>query len=154
VPQGTVVVQAEQLHSAAPVAVVSPAARFFVLRDVAALTGDDIVNPRASTDQGGQPDVTFGLTGTGQSAFQRVTRTIAHRGPTVSLGGLTLNQHFAVALDDQLLTVPQISYHQYPDGVIGAKGADVVGGFTTQFARDLATELRDGPLPFNLRVVP
>jgi preprotein translocase subunit SecD len=70
----------------------------------------------------------------------------------VTLGGVQLNQHFAVALDNQLLTVPQIDFRTYPDGIIGG-GADVSGGFTHRSGRDLATELRDGVLPLALRVV-
>ena len=62
----------------------------------------------------------------------------------------TLNQHFAVALDNQLLTVPQIDFKQYPDGIIGGGGADITGGFTSQSASDLATQLRLGALPINL----
>jgi preprotein translocase subunit SecD len=71
----------------------------------------------------------------------------------VSVSGETLDQHFAVALDSQLLTVPQIDFHAYPDGVLGATSADVTGGLTAQSARDLATELRLGALPLNLRRV-
>lgn len=78
---------------------------------------------------------------------------IAHRGANVSVGGAALYQHFAVALDDQLLTVPQIDFRIYPDGIIGAGGADITGGFTRRSATDLATELRDGPLPLAVRVV-
>jgi SecD/SecF fusion protein len=154
VPQGTVVVQAQPLQSGAPVPVFSPAARFFVLRDDAALTGADIDNPRAGVDQSGEPDVTFGFTATGRRAFQLITRAIARRGSDVSIGGATLNQHFAVTLDDQLITVPQISFYQYPDGILPGRGADITGAFTAQSARDLAAELRYGPLPLNVRVVP
>jgi SecD/SecF fusion protein len=154
IPQGTVVLQAAQPNAAAQVPVFSPAARFFVLRDHVALSGADITHPQGSTDQSGLPDVTFRLTGAGRTAFQRVTKAIAHRGANVSLGGVQLNQHFAVALDNQLVTVPQIDFHSYPDGIIPATGADITGGFTRQSARDLATELRYGPLPLAVRVVP
>jgi hypothetical protein len=152
VPQGTVVLQAEQLNAAAPVPFASPIAQFFVLRDHLAMTGNNITNPVASTDQTGEPDVTFGFTPLGRSAFQRATEQIAHRGRDVSVGS-PINQHFAVALDSQLLTVPQIEWHQYPDGIIAASGADITGGFARQSARDLATELRYGALPLALRVV-
>ena len=83
-----------------------------------------------------------------------MTREVARRGAHVSVGGETLNQHFAVAVDGQLLTVPQIDFRQYPDGIIGGGGADITGGFTPQSARDLATELRSGALPLSVRVVP
>ncbi|HEY6523145.1 MAG TPA: hypothetical protein VIY10_05200, partial [Solirubrobacteraceae bacterium] len=85
--------------------------------------------------------------------FEAVTRQVARRGARVSVGGETLAQHFAVALDNQLITVPQIDYRQYPDGIAGGGGADVTGSFTPQSARDLATELRLGALPLAVRVV-
>jgi SecD/SecF fusion protein len=154
VPQGTVVLQAAQRNLATPVPIVSPAARFFVLRDHVALTGNDITHPAQSTDESGAPDVVFGFTGTGRAAFQRATSAIARRGANVSVGGMTLNQHFAVAVDNQLITVPQIDFRQYPDGIIAGGGADITGGFTAQAAKDMATELRYGALPLNVRVVP
>ena len=71
----------------------------------------------------------------------------------MSLRGETLDQHFAVVLDDQVITVPSISFKQYPDGIIGSGGAVITGGFTRQTARDLAAQLRYGALPLALRVV-
>jgi SecD/SecF fusion protein len=151
VPQGTVVLQAANPSASNVIKASSPDAQFFVLKDNVALTGDDITNPSPSTDQTGQPDVTFSFNGTGQSNFSRVTGEIAHRGANVSIGGSTLNQHFAVALDNQLITVPQINFRQYPDGIVGGGGADITGGFTSQSASDLATQLRLGALPINLK---
>ncbi|HYZ80903.1 MAG TPA: protein translocase subunit SecD, partial [Solirubrobacteraceae bacterium] len=151
VPQGTVILQAANPSANNQIKPNSPNAQYFVLKDNAPLTGNDITNPQPSTDQSGSPDVTFGFNGPGQSAFQRVTGQIAHRGANVSLGGKTLNQHFAVALDNQIVTVPQIDFKQYPDGIIGGGGADITGGFTSQTASDLATQLRLGALPINLK---
>jgi SecD/SecF fusion protein len=153
VPQGTLVVQAEQPHAGAPVSSFSPAAQFFVMRDHVALTGKDITDPTVSTDTAGAPDVTFRFTRTGRAAFQRATRVVAHRGASVSPGGILFNQHFAVAVDNQLVTIPSISFRQYPDGIVGASGADISGDLTARTARDLATQLRYGPLPLALRVV-
>ncbi len=154
VPRGTVVLQAANPSASDQITPISPAAQFFVLKDNVALTGNDITNPRPGIDESGSPDVTFGFNGAGRADFQKVTARIAHRGATVSLAGNTLNQHFAVAVDSQLLTVPQIDFRQYPDGIIGGGGADITGGLTPQSARDLATELRYGALPLSVRVVP
>jgi preprotein translocase subunit SecD len=60
-----------------------------------------------------------------------------------------------IGTESQLLTVPQIDFRQYPDGIVqtgGASGADITGGMTAASARDLATRLRYGPLPLALRV--
>ncbi len=153
VPQGTVVLQAANPSASHQIKSSSPDAQFFVLKDHVALTGNDVTNPQPSTDQTGQPDVSFGFNGAGQSNFSRVTGEIAHRGANESLGGRRLNQHFAVALDNQLITVPQIDWHQYPDGIVGGGGADITGGFTSQSASDLATQLRLGALPINLKQI-
>ncbi len=158
VPQGTVVLQAANPSAKTQISASSPNAQFYVLKDNVALTGADITNPQQSTDQnGGGPDVTFGFSGKGESAFQKVTGDIAHRASVASpLGANTQpqNQHFAVALggglNTQLISVPSIDFKQYPDGITGGGGADITGGFTTQSAQDLANLLRLGALPINL----
>ena len=82
-----------------------------------------------------------------------MTAAIARRGSLVSGLGQSLNQHFAVALDNQLITVPFIDYKQYPDGINGDNGADISGSFTISSAQDLANELRLGALPINLKLI-
>ncbi len=153
VQQGWTVLQAANPSSSQVIKFASPQAQFFVLRDNVALTGTDITSPQQSTDQAGQPDVTFGFTGKGQREFQSVTATIARRGELVSGLGQALDQHFAVSLDNQLITVPYIDYKQYPDGIDGTNGADISGAFTIGSAQDLATQLRLGALPINLKLI-
>jgi SecD/SecF fusion protein len=157
VAQGTVVLQAANASATQQVKFSSPPAQFFVLRDVAPLSGKDITNPVASTNESGAPDVSFGFTSHGAAVFQKITGEIAARGNEVSSLGHTYQQHFAVALggvETQLLTVPYIDYRQYPDGIIaGSGGAEISGNFTTQSASDLATELRLGALPINLKLI-
>jgi preprotein translocase subunit SecD len=124
-----------------------------VLKDHVAMFGNDIANPKQSTDQAGSPDVTFSFNAKGATAFQRLTSTIAHRGARVSGLGATFNQHFAIALDTKLLTVPGIDFKSYPDGIPGDNGADITAGFTVQSARELATQLRLGALPLDLVLI-
>jgi len=152
VPVGTVVIQAVDASQSKTTPINSPVAQFYVLKDNYALQGTDITNPQESTDQGGNPDVQFSFTGTGQNEFSSVTNQIAKRG-SLSPPGQTYNQHFAVALDGKLITVPSIDYRQYPDGISGSNGADITGGFTSTSAQDLATLLQDGALPINLRLI-
>ncbi len=73
VPQGTVVLQAANPSASDQIKFNSPEAQFFVLKDNVALRGSDITNPQESTDQSGNPDVTFGFNSTGANAFQNVT---------------------------------------------------------------------------------
>ncbi len=153
VQQGTVVLQAANPSASHQAKLWSPSGQYFVLKDNVALRGSDITNPQGSTDQSGNPDVQFGFNSAGGNAFENVTGQIAHRGQDVSTLGQTLDQHFAVALDTQLLTVPSIDYKVYPDGITGGNGADITGGFTQQSASDLATQLRLGALPINLKLI-
>jgi SecD/SecF fusion protein len=153
IQRGTVVLQAVPSSFTHAPQWSSPIAQFFVLRDHVSLFGNEITNPQQSTDQSGSPDVSFGFTSQGQNAFQNVTSAIAHRGSLVSGFGQALDQHFAVALDTQLITVPKIDFKIYPDGIQGGGGADITGGFTIQSAQDLATQLRLGALPINLKLI-
>jgi SecD/SecF fusion protein len=153
VPIGTIVLQARDVSASHPTTINDPNAQFYVLKDNVALFGNDITNPQQSTDQAGSPNVTFGFTGRGKNAFQTVTAAIAKRGDLSSFGGRVYNQHFAVALDNKLIEVPQIDFHQYPDGISGDTGAEITGGFTLQSAQDLATQLRLGALPINLKLI-
>jgi len=157
VPQGTVVLQAANPSANNQIKPTSPSAQFYVLKDNVALTGSDITNPQASTDQSGSPDVTFGFNSFGAKQFQKVTAAIAHRGTVSSPVGAAnkQDQHFAVALgggglNTQLISVPSIDFQTYPDGITGGGGADITGGFTSQTASDLANLLRLGALPINL----
>ncbi len=154
VPQGTVVLQAVDPNQSNPIPPYSPTAQFYVLNDHVALFGKDITNPQQSTDSAGNPDVNFGFTSTGQPEFQNVTAAIARRGeldsPSLS-SSRQQNQHFAVALDGKLLTVPSIDYKQYGAGIPGNNGAEITGNFTTSSASTLATQLRLGALPVSLK---
>jgi SecD/SecF fusion protein len=154
VPRGTVILQAIPASFAHPVPIDSANAQFFVLKDNIALRGSDITNPQERTDpSSGTPDIAFGFTSKGKTEFQNVTAQLARRGSLVSGVGETLNQHFAVALDNQLITVPFIDFKQYPDGINGDNGGDISGSFSITSAQDLAHALRLGALPLNLKLI-
>lgn len=128
VEQGTVVLQAANPSAEQQTQLSSPQAQFFVLRDNVTLRGSDLTNPQQSTDSTGSPAVKFGFNRAGARAFQNLTGQIAHRGQDVSTLDQTLNHHFAVALDNQLIIVAPIDYKIYPDGV--------TSGPTHQFSTD------------------
>ena len=130
----------------------APNARFYVLRGPPALSEADVTNPRAgSVPNTGTPIVAFDFTAPGRRAFGQLTANVARRGERASGLGQTLNQHFAIVLDGQLITVPFINFEQYPDGINGDHGADISGNLTSQSAADLAILLRFGPLPADFR---
>ncbi len=157
VPAGTVVLQAE------PSNVKSGAKKkqgrqdkWYVLRDNVALQGSDIKDPAQITDNSpgaaGQPAVSFDFTKQGRKIWEDTTRTIAQRGQEQSIGG-TGAQHFAIALDNQLISVPQINPQENPDGISGANGSQISGGFTLSSARELADLLKTGALPVDLKLI-
>jgi SecD/SecF fusion protein len=153
VPRGPLALQAISPNFARPVSFSDPNAQFFVLTDNVALRGSDITNPEQSTDPSThKPDITFGFTSEGKTMFQRMTADVARRGSLVSDLGQTLNQHFAVVLDHQLIAVPYIDYKIYPDGVT-ANAADLSSGLTAASTRTLAAALRLGALPLNLKLI-
>jgi SecD/SecF fusion protein len=133
---------------------------WFAIGDHPALSGTDITEPKANTGQLGEPIVTFGFTGSGRDAFHEVTRQIARRGESQSIGLLGGEQagarsgHFAVILDNEVQTRPIVNYAENPDGIDGRTGAQISGGFQDlNEAQDLATTLQIGALPINLKLI-
>jgi SecD/SecF fusion protein len=153
VKQGTQVLQGSPANFAHWPKFGSPNTGYYVIRDHVALRGDQISNPQSSTDNTGAPDVTFGFQNNGGNLFQNITREIAVRGALDSPPGQTANQHFAIALDNQLVSVPQIEYKTNPQGISGSGGSEISGGFTTTTAAQLATQLRLGALPVKLEQI-
>ena len=63
------------------------------------------------------------------------------------------SQHFAIALDNELVSAPYINWRENPDGIDGSTGAQISGSFTIQSAQDLAKILKIGALPLKLNEV-
>ena len=63
------------------------------------------------------------------------------------------SQHFAIALDNELVSIPFINYRENPDGIDGSTGAQISGGFTITSAQDLAKVLKTGALPLRLELI-
>jgi len=157
VKQGTVIVRAEQPDTAK-----TKTDQWYVLRDDVALKGTEIKNPEQNTDNGpggtGGPVVTFDFTSKGRKIWQTVTRRIAERG-SESVGLLpgqdasSANQHFAIVLDDELVSTPFIDFRQNPDGIDGRTGSQISGGFTIKSAQALANVLKTGALPLKLELI-
>jgi SecD/SecF fusion protein len=154
VPQGTVLVRAQQ-----PDPNGKPLNRWYMLRDQPALKGTDIKNPEQNFDNGaggtGQPDVTFDFTSSGRSTWADVTRRIAERGQNQFIGGdpASAFQHFAIVLDNEIISAPYIDFQQNPNGIDGANGSQITGGFTIQSAQRLADLLKTGALPIKLSLI-
>src|SRR5919202_4897000 len=154
VKQGTVVVRAESPNGT------QQSNQFYVLNDRPALSGNDIKNPEQNFNNGpggtGQPIVTFDFTSKGRTQWQKTTRQIAQRGQEQFIPGQSPQnafQHFAIVLDNELISVPFIDFQQNPDGIDGANGSQIEGGFTIQSAQRLANLLKTGALPIKLDLI-
>jgi len=150
----TVIIRAEQPDTSD-----TTSDAWYVLKDDIALKGQEIKNPEQSTDQsGGGPIVTFEFTKKGRQIWQDVTRRIAERG-SESVGLLpgqdasSANQHFAIVLDDELVSTPYIDFRRNPDGIDGRTGSQIEGGFTIKSAQELANVLKTGALPLKLELI-
>ena len=133
--------------------------RYYVLRDQPALSGIDIKDPKQNFSGGasgtGAPSVTFDFTDKGRATWEKTTRTIAQRGQENFFGGNPQQnfQHFAIVLDDELISAPYIDFQQNPDGISGATGSEISGGFTIKTAQELANLLKTGALPIKLELI-
>ncbi|HTZ86882.1 MAG TPA: protein translocase subunit SecD [Solirubrobacteraceae bacterium] len=157
---GTVLVRARAIENEKGKVTQKEPNSWFVLNDNPVLTGADVKNPRQSFDEGaggtGAPNVTFEFSSHGKSVFQQVTKEIAHRGQETQLPGVPKEaalQHFAVVLDEGLITTPSIDYTRYPEGIDANTGSQISGGFTITSAQELASELQSGALPVKLELI-
>jgi SecD/SecF fusion protein len=135
---------------------------WFVFQDDVALRGKEIKDPEQNFDQGaggsGSPIVTFNFTDKGRKIWERVTKEIAQRGQE-SVGilpsqqGEAALQHFAIVLDNELVSSPTIDFTKYPEGIDGRNGSQIEGGFTIKSAQELANILKTGALPVQLELI-
>jgi SecD/SecF fusion protein len=110
------------------------------------MTGNDLKLKGTQQDfdpSTGQPIVTMQFKGHGNKVFHDITREEAIRGQT-----LGVPQHFAIVLDNQIRSWPQIDYSKYPDGIDPTSGgAEITGLASLSEAKNLALVLQTGALP-------
>jgi SecD/SecF fusion protein len=151
VNEGTVIVRAEQPDNAK-----QKTDQWYVLNDDPVLRGTDIKNPEQNFDEFSAPNVTFDFTGHGKKVWQQVTREIAQRGAAQHIPGQdpqSAFQHFAIRLDQDLISVPYIDFQRNPDGIDASNGSEISGGFTISSAQRLANLLKTGALPLKLELI-
>src|SRR4051794_20652448 len=156
VPEGILIVRAERATGQNGKPGPRPDA-YWIMRDNPALSGTDIKNPEQNFDQQtNSPIVTMDFTDKGKREFQRVTSEIAQRGADNAFPGTNpsdASHHFAIVLDNDLVSTPFINFRENPDGIDGETGAQISGGFTIQSAQDLANFLKIGALPIQLELI-
>jgi SecD/SecF fusion protein len=155
---GTVLAQASPITGKEGKVTDASPESWYVLNDDPVLNGQEIKNPVQSFANGGSgaPDVTFEFDKKGIATFKRVTREIAERGQAAQLPGVSkeeAQQHFAVVLDNQIITAPSIDFTEYAEGIDPTTGSEISGGFTLNSAQNLADELQSGALPIKLELI-
>jgi preprotein translocase subunit SecD len=103
---------------------------YYLVRQVAAVSGQDIRNARPTIDENGRPAVSFTLSPDGAQRFGRVT-------------GENIGRQLAIVIDKRVDTAPTI------EGRITSEGR-ITGSYTSESAADLALVLRSGALPASL----
>src|SRR5262249_16985937 len=98
---------------------------FYVVQQVASITGRDLKGAYPSRDENGRPAVSFNLNADGASRFGRVT-------------GENIGKMLAIVLDKKIQSAPRINGRITDSGIITG-GAS---GFAPQQAQDLALVLR------------
>jgi SecD/SecF fusion protein len=110
------------------------------------MTGNDLKLKGTQQDfdpTSGAPIVTMQFKSHGNKIFHEITRQEAIRGQT-----LGVPQHFAIVLDNQIRSWPQIEYQKYPDGIDPTNGgAEITGMANLTEAKNLALVLQTGALP-------
>lgn len=157
VPVGTAVV-AEQPIGASGMPIETIAPGWFALKDRAAITENEIVDPEAIRDAVGGTSVVFGFTADGRRAFQQMTRNVARRGQARALGPVTLaaaealSGRIAMVLDGEVVTKPIVNFAENPDGIDGRAGAQLTLT-SARAAHDLAAILRSNSLPLAMTLL-
>ena len=153
VPQGIVIVEAERQKNQP-----KTVQRFFVLEDDSELSGSDVKNPKAQSDQRtNAPIVTMDFTDSGRKAFASATKREAERGSRIILPPNTPKQNafqrFAITLDNKIVSLATIDFVENPEGIDGRTGAQIENIGSFQETQDLAQNLRIGALPIELKLI-
>jgi SecD/SecF fusion protein len=122
-----------------------------VTKPVPELTGDQLQlsGTRADVDpSSNQPVVLMQFTSRGSKAFQQITKSLYERGTVLHSA-----QHFAIVLDGQIESFPQIDYtdSSLAGGISGNAQITGIGSFSE--AKNLALVLQTGSLPYNFKTI-
>jgi preprotein translocase subunit SecD len=107
---------------------------YYVVQQVASVSGRDLKGAYPSRDENGRPAVSFNLNADGATRMARTTEE-------------NIGKMLAIVLDKRIQSAPRINGRISDSGIITG-GA---GGFQPQQAQDLALVLRSGALPASIK---
>jgi preprotein translocase subunit SecD len=103
---------------------------YYMVKKVAAVTGQDLRSARASVDENNRPAVSFTLSNEGGRKFGKVS-------------GENIGRQLAIILDGRVQSAPTLETRINSEGRI-------TGSFTPEEVADLSLKLRSGALPAKL----
>jgi preprotein translocase subunit SecD len=103
---------------------------YYMVKKVAAVTGQDLRSARASVDENNRPAVSFTLSNEGGRKFGKVS-------------GENIGRQLAIILDGRVQSAPTL------ESKINSEGR-ITGSFTPDEVADLSLKLRSGALPAKL----
>jgi preprotein translocase subunit SecD len=103
---------------------------YYMVKKVAAVTGQDLRSARASVDENSRPAVSFTLSNEGGRKFGKVS-------------GENIGRQLAIILDGRVQSAPTL------ESKINSEGR-ITGSFTQEEVADLSLKLRSGALPAKL----
>lgn len=103
---------------------------YYLVKKVAAVTGQDLRSARASVDENNRPAVSFTLSNEGGRKFGKVS-------------GENIGRQLAIILDGRVQSAPVL------ESRINSEGR-ITGSFTPEEVADLSLKLRSGALPAKL----
>jgi preprotein translocase subunit SecD len=107
---------------------------YYVVQQVASVSGRDLKGAYPSRDENGRPAVSFNLNADGAQRFGRVTEE-------------NIGKMLAIVLDKRIQSAPRINGRITDSGIITGGAA----GFAPQAAQDLSLVLRSGALPASIK---
>ena len=108
--------------------------KFYILKEVAVVSGEILNNAQPSFDQNNRPAVSFHFNPTGGRTYGNYTKE-------------NIGQPFAIVLDNAVISAPVIQSH-----IPGGSGI-ITGNFTVEESNRLAILLRAGALPAGITVL-
>ncbi|MGQ0609488.1 MAG: protein translocase subunit SecD [Paracoccaceae bacterium] len=102
--------------------------RFYIVEELAVVSGEDLTDAQPSFDQNNRPAVNFRFGPSGARAFGDYTAT-------------HIGEPFAIVLDNEVISAPTIQSH-----IPGGSGI-ITGNFSLEESTNLAVLLRAGALP-------
>jgi SecD/SecF fusion protein len=123
------------------------------------MTGKDLDTEGVRQDfdpQTSEPIVLMAFTDAGADKFHDITRDLANEGETVAnlqnIPDEQAFQNFAIVLDREIQSFPQIDFNENPDGIPGDNGAQITGLEGIDEAKDLELVLKEA-LPIKFKTV-